>query len=235
MTEVLISYLDSVARISSDVSIYIIIPLLQPDGVTDFDIGFYNLFYLIDKVKNYNECLKGACQGGHLDIVNYMIEKGAYHLEYGLYDACYGGHLDLAKHVITKGATYLSMGLEGACKGGHLNIAKYMIEKGAKSRNLALYSACEGGQLDLAKYMIENGATEWNWGLEGACKGIHLRASQAVAGNPAPKGASNPAAKDPTRLSRDHSSYDLVNYMIEKGADHCDYCGKSIQLHKGSS
>ena len=40
----------------------------------------------------------GACQGGHMDIVNLMISKGANNWNFGLnYGACAGGHMDISK------------------------------------------------------------------------------------------------------------------------------------------
>jgi len=57
-----------------------------------------------------------ACEGGHLDIVTLMIEKGAesnINWNSGLYDACKGGHLNIVKLMIEKGANNWNKGLEG--------------------------------------------------------------------------------------------------------------------------
>ncbi len=75
--------------------------------------------------------LDAACQGGHIDIVKFMIKKGANGWHLGLFYACFGGHIDIVKLMIEKGAQYWNWGLWGACKGGHINIIKFMIEKGA--------------------------------------------------------------------------------------------------------
>ena len=48
--------------------------------------------------------LNGACQGGHKDLVLFMIEKGANDWNWGLNGACQGGHKDLALLMIEKGA-----------------------------------------------------------------------------------------------------------------------------------
>jgi ankyrin repeat protein len=106
-----------------------------------------NLLDLRSKLRNFvsnelcmnvgdiNECLKGACEGGHMEIVKYMIEKGA--------DDWHGG-------------------LEGACYGGHMEIVKYMIEKGADDWNGGLYNACLEENIEIVKYMIKKGANQCN-------------------------------------------------------------------------
>ena len=43
---------------------------------------------------SWNWGLKGACDGGHMDIVNLMISKGANVWDLGLRGACYGGHVE---------------------------------------------------------------------------------------------------------------------------------------------
>ena len=75
--------------------------------------------------------LHGACQGGHLDIVKLMIEKGSNDWEWALLYACIGGHIDMVKLMIEKGAGNWNGGLKYACCGGHMEIVKLMIEKGA--------------------------------------------------------------------------------------------------------
>jgi len=45
-----------------------------------------------------------ACQGGNMDIVNMMIQKGANDWNWGLWQACKDGHLDFVNTLIQKGA-----------------------------------------------------------------------------------------------------------------------------------
>ena len=47
---------------------------------------------------NWNYGLKGACKGGHKEIVNYMISKGANNWNNGLYGACKGGHIEIVDY-----------------------------------------------------------------------------------------------------------------------------------------
>ena len=54
---------------------------------------------------NWNLGLQVACNGGHMDIVQLMIEKGADNWNWGLQYACQDGHMDIVKLMIGKGAT----------------------------------------------------------------------------------------------------------------------------------
>ena len=116
---------------------------------------------LIDKYQNdleWNYGLSGACCGGHRDLAELMISKGASDWDWGLYSACYGGHHDLVERMIQKGANHWNYGLQGACRGGNRDLAERMISKGANDLKWGFYEAnCEGHR-ELAQLMIQKGA-----------------------------------------------------------------------------
>ena len=58
-----------------------------------------------------------------------MIEKGANDWDYGLKGACLGGHIDLVLFMIERGAEYWEFGIKNARKGGHNDLVLFMIEK----------------------------------------------------------------------------------------------------------
>ncbi len=118
---------------------------------------------------NWNWGLQGACIGGHLKIVNIMIEKGANNWNWGLYNACMGGNLNIVNLMIKMGANDWNLGLTGASKGGNLNLVNLMIERGANDWEWSLKSACEGGNLNVVNLLIKMGAKDWNLGLRTAC------------------------------------------------------------------
>ncbi len=129
----------------------------------------------IDNINlDWNYGLYGACEGGHLNIVNLMIEKGASDWNWGLNGACIKGSLDIINLMIEMGANNWNWGLSGACLGGNLNIINLMIEMGASNWNWGLSDACLGGHLNIVNLMIEKGANDWNWGLSKACRESHL-------------------------------------------------------------
>jgi hypothetical protein len=78
-----------------------------------------------------NCALRGSCKGGHHELAELMIDKGANNLNWGLHYACLGGHHDLIEFMISKGADNFNGGLSGACEGNHLDLVKLMISLGA--------------------------------------------------------------------------------------------------------
>jgi hypothetical protein len=139
----------------------------------------YNIILLLKiiirlKNKRNNSGLYGACLGGHINIVKYMIRRGANDYIYALFCACYGGYMDIIQYLIKRGANSYNDGLEGACIGGHMDIAKYMIELGAKNYDCGLAGACRGVHMDIVKYMVECGANYYNGGLFYACRYKHI-------------------------------------------------------------
>ncbi len=101
------------------------------------------------------DLIKGACEGGHVDIIN-MINSVDYN--YKLAHACFGGHLALVKMMIDLGANDFNWGLYFACKGGHIEVINMMISLGADDFNWGLRGACRGGHVEIVKMMISLGA-----------------------------------------------------------------------------
>jgi len=64
-----------------------------------------------------------ACEGGNLDIIKLMIEKGAHCWNLGLFRACKAGHKDIVNLMIEKGAT----------RCGHNLICRKTIKQHLKS------------------------------------------------------------------------------------------------------
>ena len=82
-----------------------------------------------DKYDN-SELLEEYCNYNYIIRIRKLIQIDLY-LYYGLYGACKGGYIDIVKFMIKKGANHWDLGLGGACRNGHIDIVKLMIEKGA--------------------------------------------------------------------------------------------------------
>ena len=121
----------------------------------------------ISKSYNWDYGLYGACQGGHIDIIRFMIEKGADDWNGGLNNACQSGHIDIVKLMIEKGANHPNWGLFHACIGGHIDTVQLIIKKGGNCWSWGLDGACRNGNMDIIKLMIEKGATQC--GFSGRC------------------------------------------------------------------
>ena len=110
--------------------------------------------------KNIDEQLQSSCQENTLIQVQMLLHSHKnIDFDYGLQGACQGGHLDVVKFMIEKGATYWNGGLSSACCGGQTDVVHLMIEKGATDWNLGLSGACQGVHPDVVNLMIEKGAT----------------------------------------------------------------------------
>jgi hypothetical protein len=123
--------------------------------------------------ENIHKGLEGACYGGHMKLVELMIEMGAsggdMDFDRGLESACFSGQKEMVEFMIERGAKNLNYGLEIACCVNNKEIALLMIEKGAVDLNNGLEEACYSHCKEMAELMIEKGATNFNKGLEIAC------------------------------------------------------------------
>ncbi len=170
------------------------------DGYTKFTKIVGEYLYL-------NIGLNYAVEGGHIDIVKFIIEKGA---KLELYRACKRGNMNIVNLMIEKGTNDWNGGLYGACKGGHIELVNLMIKKGANDWNGGLWEACKGGHIDIVNLIIEKGANNWNGGLKGGCEGGHLEIVNLMI----EKGANNWDEGLYMGCVRGH--IDIVNLIIKK-------------------
>jgi hypothetical protein len=114
---------------------------------------------VLELIKNGNTSwtkgLVGACEGGHLQLAQLMVSKGAnYRGPWSFICACRSGNWDLVMYLISLGRDDWELGLYGACFGGHKNLVDFFISKGAIYFDGGLYGACKGGHLHLIKFLI---------------------------------------------------------------------------------
>ncbi|KTD65888.1 ankyrin repeat domain-containing protein [Legionella spiritensis] len=132
------------------------------------------------KLSYHGSFLKTACQQGHFDTAEWLINHGAgvnneneINGSTAIYMACQHGHIDIVRLLINNGASIdkaiYRTGVTpfyAACQQGHLDIARLLIIQGADP-NLHIgnndgltpfYIACEQGHFDIVKLLIENGA-----------------------------------------------------------------------------
>ncbi len=111
---------------------------------------------LFQKYCQYNKIIR------HLKLITRLEEielSGYLDWDWGLSSACRGGHMDIANLMIKKGANNWNIALYYACENGQMDCVKLMIEKGAESWNYALRYACKHDHLEIVKLMVEKGAT----------------------------------------------------------------------------
>ena len=98
-----------------------------------------------------NTALGAAACGGHMDIVQLMLDKGATNYNSGLFGAALGGHMDIVQLMLYKGADDYNKGLSGAAYGGHMDIVQLMLKRGATDLDSALNAAESNGHTKCAE------------------------------------------------------------------------------------
>lgn len=137
-----------------------------------------------------NGCLFKACWSGCVEMVNYIISRGAKDWNMGLHGACMSKNRYLINLMINYGANRWFSGLRGACTAGDMEMVIFMMEKIKKTENeaeimeikkaeegwiwnIVFTDACNGGNLEIVKYITENSnsaITCWHIGLLTACE-----------------------------------------------------------------
>ena len=77
----------------------------------------------------------------YLLIVKYL--NGSEYWNSGMYGASKGGHRDLVEFFIAKGATVWNFGMNGAAKGGHRDLVEFFIAKEANKWKIGRASCRE--------------------------------------------------------------------------------------------
>ncbi|KAJ7142814.1 ankyrin repeat-containing domain protein, partial [Mycena epipterygia] len=141
--------------------------------------GFDNV-----EVSRYGSALSVACAGGHITIVEMLLDNGADVNargggKYGsaLQAASIGGHKDIVRLLLEKGAEINAMGrkhgngftlpgsaLQDASEKGHVEIVLMLLQNGANVHSrggeygCALHAASTRGHPEIVSILLENGA-----------------------------------------------------------------------------
>lgn len=120
--------------------------------------------------------LEMACQEGHLEVVQILLENGASINERGYLGftpirvAARNGHLEVVKHLAEKGANIDEQAndkatpLEHAAAKGHYEIVEFLLSKGAnidnqdKDGDFPLGEAAKYGYEQIVKLLLDKGA-----------------------------------------------------------------------------
>ncbi|KAK4221984.1 ankyrin repeat-containing domain protein [Podospora fimiseda] len=118
-----------------------------------------------------------AAQKGHLEMVRFLLEKGAlldapkHGGATALWLACQEGHTDIVRLLLEAGASPVATALESnrtpfhqACRNGHLEIVKLLLQYRVNINELdkdgapGLRLACHRGHKEVASLLIKQGA-----------------------------------------------------------------------------
>ena len=112
-----------------------------------------------------NRIMANAAAGGHLDIVERMIELGTARdeldFDYAMEFAAESGHLEIVERMVELGATKFSDALDAAALGGHLDVVERILELGNARRYRfrgfqdALDAAALSGNSEIVERMLD--------------------------------------------------------------------------------
>ena len=153
-------------------------PATQWKFIVDFQIT-----ELFDQIPVYNQVLEYLCLKNHHHLIEILIRKDTnqwLNFNYGLQSACQGGHREIIQMMVNLGAREWNRGLSGACEGGFKDLVRMMIDLGARDWNNGLWGACREGHRELVQMMINYGADDWNEALQCAYEGGHRDVAQMM-------------------------------------------------------
>ena len=85
-------------------------------------------------ISHFNSALSYACQRGNMDVIHWLIQKGANDWTDGLNSACCCGQVEVAKLMLEKGGRLQSYGVHNARYYGYDDIIELLIEWGEFER-----------------------------------------------------------------------------------------------------
>eukprot|EP00919_Chromeraceae_sp_WS-2016_P020884 GHVR01049562.1.p1 GENE.GHVR01049562.1~~GHVR01049562.1.p1 ORF type:complete len:536 (-),score=115.29 GHVR01049562.1:347-1954(-) len=154
--------------------------------------------YIEDVDDNGNTALHLACVGGHVDVIEYLIEKGANIHAVGfvkrrcLHKASFTGHLEVVQLLLEKGAHKDleepdedgNTALQLACGGGRLEVVEELLRHRANPLAVglldrtALHMACRNDHVDVATLLLDRTKIDINARDEDGNTALHLGASK---------------------------------------------------------
>lgn len=124
---------------------------------------FDTVTYLLDQSLDCNIAMVAAAEGGHLQIVSYIINRNGNLRDYG--DSCMSGavrngHMAIVKFLVDQKVQINQDHIDTAAQYGHINILTYLLNTIHIfiAFNKPLKLSAEYGHLEVVKYLIENQA-----------------------------------------------------------------------------
>jgi len=110
---------------------------------------------------NFYTLLSYACDNGHIDIVQLLLEQKYIDVNYQgpLYCACQNGHIDIVQLLLKRKDIDVNKWspLEKACENGHTDIVRLLLKHPDILVNKwePLEKACENGHTDIVRLLLK--------------------------------------------------------------------------------
>ena len=101
--------------------------------------------------------LAQAIQGGHKEMVEFLLSIGASIDRYSLNWAAYYGYVELVELLLSKGVQVHDYLFESAIKNGHVEVIKALMNHGASIPATSLCTAVTEGQKEVVEFLLAHG------------------------------------------------------------------------------
>ncbi|KAI8593171.1 ankyrin repeat-containing domain protein [Geranomyces variabilis] len=178
-----------------------------------------------------NRYLYVAASNGHLDIVQYLVDRTQSNRNLPAIDnciemACEGGHLETVEYLISLGGAYGDRCLDVAAAGGHTPIVQLLFSLGfvaPQAVGSCMRHACKGGHLETLKLAINMGVNakqHLDSCLGSASAAGNLDVVEFIVKN----GASSQAMKSAIRVARKNKNAAVIAFLKASGSDNNNCC-----------
>ena len=172
-----------------------------------------------------------VCQNGHLEVLKYLVERGAdvntasIKGSTPLVHASQNGHLEVVEYLVEQGANVNTRDIDGStplmyvCQNGHLEVVKYLVERGADVNatsikgSTPLIYASQKGHFKVVKFLVERGANNLNYALILASEKGSLQIVKYLI----KQGANN--LNNALIRASQNGHFKVVEFLVERGAN----------------
>jgi hypothetical protein len=201
---------DYMFLILKDIDLDLVRTDLNVNWMSIYDILFQNNF-------NFNIALKSAAVLEDKKTIDYLIEKGAKEMSYGLEGGIEKKNRDMINFFIKKGAQ-LNHGLFYSAKLGDRQLVDFFIKKGSGAWPEGLNGAAYNGNIDLVNFFIKEVNDIpyiWSDAMSWAAKGGHKNLVEFFIKK---MGGKEYSVNDGMYAAAQGGNKDIVDLFIKKGA-----------------
>ena len=126
----------------------------------DFALEGYTEQFVKD-LATFREALRGAAQGGHLELVKHLREKGCDWDDSTCACAAQEGHVHVLEYLRANGCPWDSDVCKWAASGDQLDTLKWLREHGCPWNEDTMDSAAEAGKFASLKWLHKHGCPGW--------------------------------------------------------------------------
>jgi len=166
---------------------------------------------------NLSKALNGAAEGGHLELVKHLREKGCEWDESTCAAAAQEGHVHVLEHLRTNDCPWDEESMAYAASEGQLDTLKWLHEHGCPWDEESMPCAARAGKFASLKWLHEHGCPGWDeYTFAAAASGGNLEMIKWMHDNGCPwdEGATEQAAVD--------DNLEILKWLHENGCQISD-------------